>query len=98
MLNVEHGEPIEEKVYHSVEIEDVYPTIDEVRKAIKRLKNNKSPGSDEISCELIKKGGPSLEYEIYKLIRKCWKEENIPSQWREVIIVPIHKKATITAA
>lgn len=61
LLNFEHQERAEERVYYTSEPEDIEPTQEEVRKAIKRLKNNKSPGSDAIPCEIIKKGGIKLE-------------------------------------
>jgi hypothetical protein len=29
---------------------------------------------------------------IHKLINSIWKKEELPDQWKESIIVPIHKK------
>ena len=29
---------------------------------------------------------------IYGLVRQIWKEERIPEEWKETIIVPIHRK------
>uniref|UniRef100_H2YWZ6 Reverse transcriptase domain-containing protein n=1 Tax=Ciona savignyi TaxID=51511 RepID=H2YWZ6_CIOSA len=37
------------------------PLIEEVIEAIKDLKNDKSPGADEVTAELIKNGGPKLQ-------------------------------------
>ncbi|XP_047116109.1 structural maintenance of chromosomes protein 1B-like [Schistocerca piceifrons] len=36
------------------------PTVEEVRKAIKSLRNNKAPGSNNISAEMIESGGKHL--------------------------------------
>jgi len=60
--------------------------------AIGKLKSHKSPGIDEISAELIKAGGGTICGEIHKLITSIWKKENLPEEWKESIIVPIHKK------
>jgi hypothetical protein len=49
------------------------------------LKRYKSPGSDGIPAELIQAGGEIL----------CSKEE-LPDQWKESIIVPVHKKGDKT--
>ena len=29
---------------------------------------------------------------IYELVRQIWEEERIPEEWKETIIVPIHKR------
>ena len=44
-------------------------TRDEVAKAIKNLKNNKSPGVDNIPSELIKHGGESMVDVMFKLCK-----------------------------
>ena len=55
-------------------------------------RNSKSPGIDEIPAELIKAGGGTICLEIHKLITSIWKKEKLPEEWKESIIVPIHKK------
>jgi hypothetical protein len=56
------------------------------------LKKYKSPGSDQIPAELIHAGGEILLSAIHKLINSVWNKEELPDQWNESIIVPIHKK------
>jgi hypothetical protein len=29
---------------------------------------------------------------MYELVQLIWEEENIPEEWKEIIIVPIHKR------
>jgi hypothetical protein len=29
---------------------------------------------------------------MYELVRQIWEEERIPDEWKETIIVPIHKR------
>ena len=64
--------------------------------AIGKLKSHKSPGIDEIPAELIKAGGGTICEEIYKLITSIWKKEKLPEEWKESIIVPVHKKGDKT--
>jgi hypothetical protein len=60
--------------------------------AINKLKSHKSPGIDQILAELIKAGSRTICLEIHKLISSIWKKEELPEEWKESIIVPIHKK------
>ena len=60
--------------------------------AIDKLKSHKSPGIDQIPAELIKVGVRTLCLEIHKLINSIWEREKLPEEWKESIIVPIHKK------
>jgi hypothetical protein len=67
----------------------------EVEIAIEKLKRYKSPGSDHIPAELIQAGGGTLYLEIHKLINSIWNKEELPDQWKS-IIVPIHKNGDKT--
>ena len=67
------------------------PTIEDVKKAMRNLKNNKAAGTDGVHPELIKYGGNKLLNRIYELVRQIW-EERISDEWNEIIIVPIYKK------
>jgi hypothetical protein len=64
----------------------------EVEIAITKLKKYKSPGSDEIPAKLIQAGGEILLSAIHKLINSIWNKEELPDQWKESIIVTVHKK------
>jgi hypothetical protein len=64
----------------------------EVEAAVGKLKRCKSPGTDRIPAEMIKADGERLCSEIYKHIRSLWNKEELPQQWKESILVPIHKK------
>jgi hypothetical protein len=49
-----------------------------------------------IPAELIKEGGRTICYQIYKLTVSIWNKEELPEEWKELIIVPIHKKGNKT--
>jgi len=42
--------------------------------------------------ESIEEDQNKLLYRIYELVRQIWEEERIPEEWKETIIVPIHKR------
>jgi len=71
-------------------------SVTEVELAIDKLKSHKSPGIDQIPAELIKAGGRTISLEIHKLITSIWKKGKLPEEWKESIIVPIHKKGDKT--
>jgi sorting nexin-29 len=60
------------------------------------LKKYKSPGSDEIPAELIQAGGEILLSLIHKLINSVWNKEELTAQWKESIIVSVHKEGDKT--
>ncbi|KAL4084171.1 hypothetical protein QTP88_028004 [Uroleucon formosanum] len=72
------------------EVKDI--SLDETLRAINRLKNWKTPGSDGIPAELIKYGGLELHKTIHELCSCIWNEEIIPEEWNKAIVIPIHKK------
>jgi hypothetical protein len=68
------------------------PSASEAEVAIGKLKRYKSPGVDQIPAELIQAGGETLHSEIHKLIKLIWNKQELPHQWKESTVVPIHKK------
>jgi hypothetical protein len=68
---------------------------EEVEAAVKRLKRNKSPGTDGITGEMIQAGGEMLMAEIHSLCNQAWHEGGIPAEWAKSIIVTIPKKGDL---
>jgi len=75
-----------------VEVEVEQLTLEDVKKAIRNLKNNRVAGTDGIHLELIKYGGNKLLNRMYELVRQVWEEERIHEEWKETIIISIHKR------
>ena len=67
----------------------------EVEKAIKRLKNNKSPGVDGITSEMLKAGGQRLMKEIHGMCNQIWRGESTPEEWIQSVLVTIPKKGDL---
>jgi hypothetical protein len=78
--------------YHTAEPLVPGPSRLEVEIAIAKLKKYKSPGSDQIPAELIQARGEMLLSVVHKQINSVWNKEKLPNQWKESIIVPVHKK------
>jgi hypothetical protein len=49
-----------------------------------------------IPAELIKTGGRTIRCAIHKHIISIWNKEELPEEWKESIILPIHKKGDKT--
>jgi hypothetical protein len=64
--------------------------------AIEKLKRHISPGIDQIQAEMFEAGGRKFRSEIRELIISIWNKEEIPEEWKESIIVSIHKKGNKT--
>jgi hypothetical protein len=96
LLNVHNVSDVRQIEVHKAEPLVPGPSHLEVEIAIAKLKKYKSPGSDQILAELIQTGGKILLSAIYKHINSVWNKEKLPDQWKESIIVPIHKKGDKT--
>jgi hypothetical protein len=70
------------------------PSHLEVEISIAKPKKYKSPGNDQSPAELYQTGGETLVSVIHKLITSIWNKEEMPDQWKESIIVPIHMTVT----
>jgi hypothetical protein len=68
------------------------PSAAEIEVAIRKLKSYNMPGSDQIPAELIQAGWEMLHSEIHQLIMLLWNKDELPHQWKESIVVPIHRK------
>jgi hypothetical protein len=68
-------------------------SISELEVAIGKLKSYKLPGADQIPAELIKAGGKHYILRSTNLL--SWNKE-LPHQWKEPIVISIHKKGDKT--
>ena len=64
----------------------------EVEWAVKELKRNKSPGSDNVSAELIQEGGEATTKIMHKLCNEILRTKKWPSLWTESVLIAIPKK------
>jgi len=91
-FNVHGVKDVRQAEIHTAEPLVPVPSASEVELAIDKLKSHKSPGIDQIPAELIKAEVRTICLEIHKLITSIWKKEKLPEEWKESIIIPIHKR------
>ena len=63
---------------------------------IKKLKNKKSCGFDELSSELLKMGSEVLSKPLTTIINKSIEEGRFPEEWKIAKVFPLHKKGDRT--
>ena len=73
---------------------DIVIVFNDVKEAITESKNNKSPGLDLITNELLNNGGDGLVNSLTKLFNRFLALEGTAYEWNKVIIVPIFKKGS----
>jgi hypothetical protein len=96
VLNVHGVHDVRQKDIQMAEPLMPEPSLVKVEIAIGKLKSYKSPRTDQILAKLIKAGSGTLCSEIHKLICWVWNKEELPQQWKECVIIPIHKKGDKT--
>ena len=73
---------------NNTDIEETLPILkSEVENSINMLKNDKTPGNDNISAELIKHGGESIIKIYTEICQNIWKTKICPDQWTKSLII-----------
>ena len=90
--------PVENNVNDPV-IEDIstdYITKAEICEAIKKIKNGKAGGKDEITGELLKADMNTTIDQLESLFKAIWDQEEVPKAWKQGLIVKIPKKGDLS--
>ena len=95
--------PIPDDPVTDVEIDPIINEIStdpitkaEIRTALRKMKNGKAGGKDEITAELLKADMNTTEKWLVKLFRTFWEQEKVPKTWKQGLIVKIPKKGDLT--
>ncbi len=72
-----------------------YITTTETTASIHLLKNNKVPGLDIISAQILKHGGPSIVEQLTTLLNRCWATAQVPENWQRGVIIKLPKKINL---
>ena len=73
----------------------VQPTMQELTDAIRSLVNGKAVGPDGVSVELFKitlNGDPTVRRRLHDSVGRIWRGDDAPPQWKDAIIIVLHKK------
>ena len=67
-------------------------SMEDVKTAIRKMKIGKATGTSEVDTEMIKAlEGAGIEW-LTDILNKIWREEKIPDDWQNSILVPIYKQ------
>ena len=59
----------------------------EVEAALRKMKNGKEAGKDQVNIETLKAGDETIAKQLAKLYTKCITERHIPKTWKEANMV-----------
>ena len=71
------------------------PSKEEIKKAIRTLKNGKAAGPDGIPAEALKADIDTATDILHNLFAKIWDEEKVPADWREGLVIKLPKKGNL---
>lgn len=70
---------------------DNLPSLPELQKAIKRMKNGKAAGKDRLTAELFKALNGQALQEFHEILTTIWQDEQIPKDLRDATIISLYK-------
>ena len=71
-------------------------TRSEIKNAIKKLKNGKAAGCDNIPPEAIKAGEDTSEEVLLDFCNRIWSEEKMPEEWKKGLLIKLPKKGDLS--
>ena len=91
LMNEENERERRENDGERVNLEVEKISKEEVRENMKRMKNGKAVGPDDIPVEVWKcLGEIALEF-LTKLYNRTMESERVPEEWRDSILIPVFK-------
>jgi len=72
------------------------PTINEIKMAIKHLKQNKASGPDNLPAEFFRTYPNTIANILEPLLKKVWNSGQIPNEWKQGLIIKLPKKGDLT--
>ncbi|KAH9583018.1 LINE-1 retrotransposable element ORF2 protein [Schistosoma haematobium] len=85
-----------EVAYTDLPIDVNPPTTEEIRMAVRQIKNGKAAGPDNIPAEALKSDVEVTTSMLYPLFKKIWEEEQVPMDWKEGHLIKIPKKGDLS--
>ncbi|VDO94070.1 unnamed protein product [Schistosoma curassoni] len=71
------------------------PTTEQIRMAIRQIESGKAAGPGNIPAEALKLDVEVTTNMLHLLFRKIWKEEQVPMDWKEGLLINIPKKGDL---
>lgn len=86
----EEQEQDNEQEAEEAELEGI--SRDEIKEAMQNIKTGKAGGEDKLDPEMIKYLGEQGIDWFWKICNTAWESREIPSDWENNLVIPIHKK------
>ena len=67
----------------------------EVKKTLKEMKNNKAPGIDNLTSDIMILGGKESVKQITQFFSPILETKKIPIEWKEAKMIILHKKGDV---
>ncbi len=83
--------PAPDQVFTGAKLTDIEITEDKVRKLLKKLNQNKSPGADRHHPRVLKELLEPLLKPLTMLFQKSVHESYLPMSWKDANVTPIYK-------
>ncbi|VDM00149.1 unnamed protein product [Schistocephalus solidus] len=71
---------------------DLPPSLPETIRVTQQISRGKAPGSDAISPEFYKHGGPRLMAKPTTLFQEMWRQGQVPEDFKDATIVHLYKR------
>ena len=81
---------------NDLDIDCSAPSQEEIRQAIKQLKNGKAAGPDNIPAEALKLDIETTVDMLHPLFEQIWNEEQLPADWKEGYLIKLPKKGDLS--
>lgn len=72
------------------------PSVREIEEAILSMKDNKAPGIDQITSEMLKSDSKLSAKTLYPVFKNIWENEVFPEDWMQGILVKVPKKGNLS--
>ena len=83
---------------NEIDVSDECITRQEIKQALKNMKNGKAAGMDSITTELLKADIETTACVLEDLFRAVWESEEIPEDWNCGLIVKLPNQRALRAS
>ena len=80
---------------HVLPVNCAIPSRREISSAIRKMKDGKAAGTDNIPAEVFKADINTTTEVFYELFKSIWEDEKSPTEWKEGLIVKLPKKGNL---
>ncbi|XP_022796524.1 uncharacterized protein LOC111334977 [Stylophora pistillata] len=80
---------------HLFPVNCAIPSRREISSAIRKMKDGKAAGTDNIPAEAFKADINTTTEVLHELFKSIWEDEKSPTEWKEGLIVKLSKKGNL---